>query len=378
MVIISSSSIYLLVYQEINSYLKIALIGICFLTALFFYKNNISLKCIVYILLLFFIFMLNLFLFQVNAFNVLMVFLRFVSLIVFVFALKRNNISITDKIFNILFLLATIYLFFYIIFDLNLFGVQGEKLVVKTFSGVQQEDYSLIITSYYNIFYRVQTINIGGNVFNRLNGFCTEAGAYQFFINLCLIWVLFYEKKISFFKVLILVLSIVFTFSTMGYICMFIIIFARVLKSKNIFLSVFSFVIAITFIIITIKLLEEKTQNLSYSSRTEDLGIVFNYILESPLVGYGLGEDVHSYSGLLTMFYNFGLTALVFITPMFFATYKVQDNGKLSILVFAICIVLGFINEPFEYSNFMFLLSGIGLSNILFFNNEVNLCQTSL
>lgn len=378
LIIFSSSSIYIIINPEFGNYLKIIVMGLCLVPLLIFCRSSIPLKYCIYTFLIIILFLLNILLFQVNAYKVLMVCLRFITILIFSVTLMKNGINLLDKIFKILFILAVAYLLMYVVFEIGILGISGERIVITTYSGVSQGEYSQTIVSYLNVFYRTQTISVFDNLFNRFNGFCWEAGAYQFFLNICLIGILFNDKKISIWKFLIIIISIMLTFSTMGYICMFIIITARVLKSKNVFLSILSFFLAGIFVALTVVLLEEKARSISYSSRTEDFSVVLNLILESPIFGYGYGEGAYSYSGMLTMFTHFGLLAIIFIVPMFFAVYKNDRFGKIGFLTFGICIILGFVNEPFEYTNFMFLLVGIGLNNIINRNqNEVNVCQNS-
>lgn len=175
------------------------------------------------------------------------------------------------------------------------------------------------------------------NLFHRMAGIFWEPGAYQIvlFINLILYFDLLAKSKVStslLGKLLIIVLGIVFTQSSAGYMGLIIITLALIFANKSLVKKPFlRFVILVvgSFISILIynspviseKLGQKDTEGTSYEIRKSDNLAMLQMVKDRPFTGYGIdSKDYQSKSaqldnqtssnGLLALSAKLGLPAL--------------------------------------------------------------------
>jgi len=216
--------------------------------------------------------------------------------------------------------------------------------------------------------------NFNPNTWIKNSGIFGEGGLYQYFLNLALIINLyFYNKPILSFKSIILIISILTTFSTVGYIIMVAVLCFTVMgestenyRKLKIVLIIPSLLFLLFSDVIVNKLYKtDSTAFFSTQRRILDTIIDYNIIKEQPILGIGLGniKKYKEYSskyagggsssnGLTHYIANIGLLGFIItLYPFIFINIKGKKNKIILLCNGLTLITQGIIFTP------IFLLS---------------------
>lgn len=261
--------------------------------------------------------------------------------------------KIINYVYKFIYTLSLINLFIYILIVLG-------KLAPNEYmylSELERES-GKIYASYYNIFYDWQGIkNMGPISVIRNASIFVEPGRYGVFLNLALLYLIYYKEKYSLAELIVIMLNTIFTLSTTSILISFTILGIRIFMSKKktyLYYTkvILGIVIVYMLFIIGNAILNDKisgSDSLSYHSRMYDIIISYNAFLNKPLFGYGIGNDTAlsrsafdagNSNGLTKLLYQGGLViGSIFIT-MFYLVFTCLNKRK-GIVVSA--LTLGFI-----------------------------------
>lgn len=161
------------------------------------------------------------------------------------------------------------------------------------------------IKSFYNIYFEIQgaSVDFLGIHFGRKNcAIFTEAPMASFMFSLALIFNINYTKIKPYVINLILVMAILSTFSTMGFIVLLLCIMQKfmTIKYKSEYGKVFKvfFVIIIIFIIVALgyQAIVTKSNSISWSVRVSKISEEIKAFFNSPLLGNGFGKYTYGSS----------------------------------------------------------------------------------
>ncbi|MEE6667715.1 hypothetical protein PS423_10010 [Pediococcus acidilactici] len=157
------------------------------------------------------------------------------------------------------------------------------------------------IPSFHNLYFETQRVNLGNLEFMRNTFIYPEGPIYSFILSFALIFSVFIkEKKLSSFTVLILMISILTTGSSTGFIIIAGVIFLKKVidvKDKKMSMVILFISLLILCVIAIMVVFQKQVDNgNSLSVRLEDLNIGFNIWFLHPLTGVGYGN----YSELLS------------------------------------------------------------------------------
>ncbi len=222
------------------------------------------------------------------------------------------------------------------------------------------EGINILYRNYFNIFYSYSTKRIP-----RICGIFWEPGVYQIYLNLGL-YLYYYLNKKKIFYLGVLVINIIFTQSTTGYIIAAVILANIIIQSGivskyyNLFMRISIGVIAVVFAI-GIFMIKRKTTNTigdSFYDRIHQNVTGIKIFMENPVFGTGfyntgLFSSLNkagsgNANGLLTWAYTTGTAGLlVAIVPYLYGIYKTPGkSGKRKKIIFFIYILLVNFTEP--------------------------------
>lgn len=238
-------------------------------------------------------------------------------------------------------------------------------------------------------FYYMESIS-PEKVFGFLNyrnyGIYWEPGMYQVYLNLLLIYVLFYGKNILSIKkyvslIVYIVLVIISTGSITGFLALAIITFFYVIRNNNKYIKIAAYItlpILLVFLIPFFQnLFDVKATNDSgsYEKRTIDLVTAYTLFLQKPLLGFGLVnnaytsftadlfEDMRGCSnGFSNLLINFGLIGTSFCMLLLIKASKVlKQHFDINALCFLVIFILSLNSEPFQQHPLFYMFLGIGV-----------------
>ena len=247
-------------------------------------------------------------------------------------------------------------------------------------------------------------MNTAGSFFIRSSGIFWEPGAFQVFINLALFFELFVFEKVNKNRLTIYFISLLFTFSTTGYIACFWLLLGYVLferkriSKRNKFLSII--VISIFLLLFIIfpdtplgKIVFGKLTDLSTgTTMVRFAGIIVNLLILKDNILFGIGMDrmtdvflstslipsVRSFLGgfthqntntLLYQYSAFGIFYGVLFTKGWYHFGKnISNSFWLRLYIFSFLFIL-FISENFMVSIWPYVLVFYG-----YLSNENNIC----
>jgi hypothetical protein len=186
-------------------------------------------------------------------------------------------------------------------------------------------------------------------------GIFGEGGYYQYFVNIALIISLFYYKKPIFsIYSIIFVLSILTTYSTVGYLILFIIILNKILNKIKLYdaIKIIPIVFICSFYFLKSPTIYNKLLNVnsteylvSTQRRILDTTIDLAIIQDQPLLGLGHGNSMgykvyknqygggeSSSNGLLSHIAEFGIIGM-FITLYPFIYFRFKSKKKYMIIL---------------------------------------------
>ena len=227
-----------------------------------------------------------------------------------------------------------------------------------------------------------------------------EPGAYQIYINLALLFH-FDEKAFSkeaflSFETVILIISLITTFSTSGYFAFSIVVIWLIIKNwntlkiRNRLIMTVPMMIVITIIIYVIfssSAVVDKihVRNMSYIRRRADFRNSIDAIIKSPLYGYGIGTDAYyrmikahnlyaNSVGLFASSLNLGIVyATLFLVGLLIRGLRNFKN----IIIPYVCIILvtAVTEDFFRYSIYFVLL--LGFTNAIEKEKSVSLIDNA-
>lgn len=209
---------------------------------------------------------------------------------------------------------------------------------------------------------------------NRNSGIFWEPGAFQIFLNLALMCMIFNDRKTNKLyklKMIILIIATVTTESTTGYIVIGIILVyslltrkIQIFKNKSILTAMISTLLGIIITVITvyfisnsyvvINKINNRNQGTSYSIRQNDMYSTIDIIKKYPIMGAGFASDLITFeentrgitsnsNGLLNFVEKFGIPiSFIYLYIIFIGIRKFYDNSNIidCIIIFAIYITL--------------------------------------
>lgn len=225
-----------------------------------------------------------------------------------------------------------------------------------------------------------------GNGFPRNCGVFWEPGVFQGYINLAIALLIFGGFKVNNPKktLVIFVITLFSTMSTMGYLCLgVILLFASIFNNPNMssirtYLKIIGLIGIFVLIIIELQygfISYKFAGNSSFDSRTEDLRVNLILIKQYPWMGVGLLRDYTSLweyartltnsgywgdlansNGLGSCFFKAGIPFTIYYLVNIFRTFYYQCGNTFRFsLVLMIVVLLFFTNEPIMMTPFWLL-----------------------
>lgn len=312
-------------------------------------NKQISLMSLFLFLGLFFV-GLNYFLYPNGAFQVLYKIAILIFTIGVYLATTKKNIDINQYIYKTIMLIATVGLVFYLATDLAKLPIPYS--VVYSENSYRYHDFFELYFSYhYN------------EALPRLSGLFWEPGAYQIYLNIALFLYVF-ERKKNKIELAILLISILFAQSTLGY-CIAALLIAMHLsmngffnkKSKTIVRAIGLLVALIVACFVVYKKVEATSGYMDGSATLRFLDIVngLKVFSNHPLIGTGFGNEQEfkaldyfgrgSSNGLLSYAYMTGLVGLIFALVPFIRNYlHAKDKNRQAVWI--VLLLLANCGEP--------------------------------
>lgn len=223
----------------------------------------------------------------------------------FVLLIFSFNISSNDfwqKYINIIFFISIINLVFYFLSQFKIF----------MFLKMYQINNDFFFANIFHVYSRSIEPLINTNIRNF--GIFWEPGAFQAFLNIAIIYILLNRKKMNFVKIklLFLIISLITTFSSTGYLilcCTCILVVFKDFDFKKVngkfFLYVLFLLICLILLLNSSTIIDKfSNSNQSYIIRNNDFVNGWKIILKHPMWGYGFNSD-----NLKFMLTSFGITA---------------------------------------------------------------------
>lgn len=292
---------------------------------------------------------INYFLYPDGAFQVLYKIVILVLTIGVYLAATKRNIEINQYIYKTIVFIATVSLVFYLATDLGKLPIPY-SVVYSDYSYRYHDFFELYFSYHYN------------EALPRLSGLFWEPGAYQIYLNIALFLHVF-ERKNNKFELAILLISILFAQSTLGY-CIAALLVAVHLsmagffnkKSKTVVgaIGLLMALIAACFIVYK---KAEATSGIDGSATLRFLDIVngLKVFSNHPLIGNGFGNEQEfkaldyfgrgSSNGLLSYAYMTGLVGLIFAFVPFVRNY-IHAKDKKRQAVWIVVLLLANCGEP--------------------------------
>ncbi|OAN14368.1 O-antigen ligase family protein [Exiguobacterium undae] len=342
LIILSSGTIvfYKLYYLE-------TIIFIFVYSLIFYFPSKINLKLFSIYFAFVTILTMNFFIHQINIDSYLGLMLKITS--IFLIFNKIKITSLSKNFVKIMVFLAATSIPFFFIGYFNSDFVRQYIDITK----VWDSDYRitpLYVYDYWN--------------FERNNGIFWEPGAYQALLNIALFLTLKIKLKYKKMYIPLLVLAILTTFSTTGYIITALIFlyhfknkFSNNIKPKYFLLSL---IIILIYLYLEIKFSvifsKFQSDNFSFDRRSIDSFSNFELMLKKPFVGWGYqNNDVlynnygikDSSNSLLQFGYQFGLIPLIILLVLYWNSFKKITKDRLGIFILTIMLLIILMTENF-------------------------------
>ncbi len=286
---------------------------------------------------------------------------RFVLLIGICLYCESKKINILDIVYNVLMAIVILSLVFYILINIIHLDLPHSYIPL----GIDQNT-----NYYYNYFgiyfYRPfgdAVYHFGDIEIVRLSGLFWEPGVYGIFLNFELYRFLYKNHKKSKLKLILILISIVLTFSTSCWIATVILLAASISEkfskqSKRIAIMIFG----IAAILISVYIFLQKYQMTSGSIRVFDFIVGVKLFFENFLIGTGYknmepfiirqGWGRSCSNGLITWIFSTGIVGSIFLFLPFFKNYICKKEYIIYIIIF----VIWNMGEPVITMSFMSLL----------------------
>lgn len=288
----------------------------------------------------------------------------FLLLLLFLFIVwcKKKKVNFTLILYKVLVFIAYLTFVLYI-------GIEILHLPIP-YTTMSNLGNTVYYKNYLNLFYSYSVAFPP-----RICGFFWEPGVNQIYLNLALL--LFYlldrDDKANLF---ILILSIALTQSSSGYIIMFIIMTAIIIRKSKIksdyFLRITILVLGITCAFVAFLVKVRSTSGVwdSFSMRTDDLLTGLKLFSQHPILGTGfyntsIFSEVSHYgvgnsNGLLTIMYTTGIIGLLFFIFPFLCILLMKSSSKekrKTLTFFFYMIAINFTEPIYSLPIMMYLMA---------------------
>ena len=355
---LASEAIYEHVYTWWDNSIKICLV-ILSIPCLLSLPSSLRNKTLIYV---FFLYVVLIFwtLVKGSSFNMpTTIMLKLLPVLVFVQFMDYRQIDLLRITYNVLIILISLSLSFYVLFDLELLHVTPSQYIWELDDG-----YQYIYTDYLGIYYRWhRNRSVLGYDLISGNGLWHEPGAYQIYANLGLYLSLFVyddskKNNFKFLKTLLFIAAVISSTSTMGLLLLAILLLIKFLKEDYPFKPLLLFIIIIQVVSSALLLLSEKMVTGSYIERNANTSGGLSYFISSPIWGNDIGGEP-LYSGILSYIVIWGVLGFI----PFFILYKGVKENALGIDIYAhIALIAWYIlcmlDENYAYYPLMFLIYG--------------------
>ncbi|ASM52810.1 hypothetical protein PNIG_a0500 [Pseudoalteromonas nigrifaciens] len=355
-VLSSGTFISILYGPAINAFLAI-FIGL----AIYFTKVKLTLESICVFSLLFIVsiisFLLNISFESLSLLTFIVFFLKFLLLMFLCINDQHQVYLLLDGIFKWVFYFSCISISLYLI-----------KII---FGNVYLPIYEIgeVKTYLFNTFYGVDfsTASIVRN-----SGIYYEPGVFGVFLCMALLWAL-RTSSYSIFKVSVILLNLLLTFSPVSIFLGGLIVFSAIKKKYArvilliIIIIIFSFLVDFLFL---------KLNSQSFSLRANDLAYGWKLFLNQPIFGYSIFNEAiaiqyntdtnglarGSSNGILSMLYQTG--AIFFSIYLYILAKGVSHIGNNNIWIGGLIVILLISQQPIHFSNVFILIAITGLSQL--------------
>lgn len=304
MVILDCNSIYLTDYSStVNFRYVLYFFMISSIFAIIYLRKNVLIsKLVIWIkyISIAIIFIGLLFLFRPTSFPATSHFLMSVLIIITYFALCGTNnerFDVLKKYKRVMVVIGIISLAFWILgSQLNIIAPTG--YLPSTWIG--DDTQVSICPSYYNIYFETQATNsFEQEAFIRNTAFFTEGPMASFNFALAFMITIFLDDRKSVLEISILVIAILSTVSSTGYMVLALSLFFKFLirdTSGIIRLIKYIFVPICTIIttIACLYVLIDKSETSSLLIRLDDFVVGYDTWMDNPIFGYGIGGEQHA------------------------------------------------------------------------------------
>ena len=280
------------------------------------------------------------------------------------------------KISNIVVIIAAISLIIFVSSSVIKIVTPNVSIVVER-NGLHQ-----IIKGYFNFYYESQKEVAFGIDMYRNTSIFYEAPKYSLILCIALFYEMFFRENCKKNNIIILIMTILTTFSMNGIILMTILVVIKLMmKLEGFFKSKILMVICLIILVFTIgrfinNMLEIKSSTTSYSDRIDDYVAGYKAWMENPLIGngYGNNEVIKKYMSSFRK-NNIGFSNSIFrvlaqggvylfslyIIPCFICLFRgIKQRNKIQCLLSFLFIFL-FITTSFPYNYIAIYLVSIML-----------------
>ncbi len=392
LIILNTNSIYAKL-TRVNFHFNILLIIvlIAYIFIYFIYKKNlkesllnIKNDIIKYhkLIIIYFLYLLIFIIFNnIETMNFITIFAIIFPMYVYI-NIKGKNIEILKKLVNVIVILAIISLLFYTfisvfnVFDMtNTVEIHWEK--------------EIKIKSFLNIYFETQVFNGFGLNIQRNTGIFTEAPMYSLILCISLAIEKFILKRNNKILELILILTIITTFSTTGIIVMSLIYILNIIikfmekESINKKIKIFMIIAIVFLLIISVIVFIQRIKTSSGQTRIDDYKASYEAWKESPIIGNGYDNDEIIKSHMSNFrFSNMGLSNslmtllaqggiylfILYLFPYIYILVMSIKYKQYNIIAFELVIFALFTTTIFMYTQTMNYILALAYSYII--NNK--------
>lgn len=279
-----------------------------------------------------------------------------------------------DAFINIAVILGSISLFYYVLG--TCIGIIPESSITSLDWGVWDTS---SIRSFHNLYYEAQFLKTGDTLLIPRNcGIFSEAPMYNFVLCIALAAEMFISKKVHKWKVVVLLITIITTFSTTGFIFLIIgsgFYFANIIFGERdlaIYKTLFKIISGLGMIIVLGVILHKMTSVSgagSFNVRSDHALACFKAWISSPILGVGFQNmnAVLAYAthvqgisvGLLYLLATGGilLTSILIIPYIFNIIDAIQKKNYNRIIFETLFLLLYFFTAVTQYPIFIFYIA---------------------
>ena len=223
-------------------------------------------------------------------------FLQIIWYGVLLICIKKTEL-IWEAFINLMVIIAIVSLFFYIMG--SCLKILPETSVTALYWGVWDTS---SIRKFYNVYYEAQFLKIAGGalVIPRNCGIFSEAPMYNFVLCVALAVELFVAKKVYRWKIIVLILTIISTLTTTGYLFLILTIlcyFANIVFEKRgmsihkVMYVILALLGAVIALLLVLNKMTSPSGAGSFEVRSDHLFACFRAWLDSPILGVGFENE---------------------------------------------------------------------------------------